>query len=180
LGKKEEKKMTILETKRLLIRPMSQADLYFVHDYLKDPETMKFFVEGPYTVEKVKEMINRNKKSPIRYIVLKKDTSEIIGHISLSPWFMRETYEIGFIFKREYHNQGYGTEAAQKMMEYAFETLKVHRVVATCQPENIASKKLIEKLKMKQEGYFKKCIYFKDGIWWDEYFYSLLEEDYFK
>jgi len=171
--------MIILETKRLSIRPMTQADLYFVYDYLKDPETMKFFVEGPYTVEKVKEMINRNKKDPIRYIVQKKDTSEIIGHISLTHWFMRDTYELGFIFKREFHRQGFGTEAAQKVLEYAFEKLKAHRVVATCQPENIASKRLIERLKMNQEGHFKKCIYYKDNIWWDEDFYSLLEEDYF-
>lgn len=178
MGKKEEKNMLILETKRLLIRPMAPSDIYFVHDYLKDPETMKFFVEGPYSIEKVRELINRNKKDPIRYIVLKKDTLDVIGHISLTHWFMKDTYEIGWIFKREFHNQGYGTEAAQSVMKHAFHTLKAHRVVATCQPENLASIRITEKLHMRLEGQFKKCIHYKDQIWWDENFYSLLEEEY--
>lgn len=167
-----------LKTQRLLIRPMEQFDLYFVHDYLKDPETMKYFVEGAYSIDKVREMINRNRREPIRYILQKKDTLEVVGHISLTHWYMRDTYEIGWIIKKEFQGQGYATEASRKMMEHAFMTLHAHRLVATCQPENIASKKIAEGLQMRLEGHFKKCIYYKDNIWWDEDFYSILDEEY--
>jgi len=51
-------------------------------------------------------------------------------------------------------------------------------IIATCQPENEASWKLAEKAGMRREGFFRKCIYKEDGIWWDEYFYAILENEW--
>lgn len=178
MGKKEVKKMMTLETNRLIIRPMIPADLYFVHDYLKDPETMKYFVEGPYTVNKVRELINRNQKTPIRYVIQKRDTYEIIGQVSLSFWYVKDTYQLGFIIKKEFQNNGYGTESAKRILKYAFESLDAHRVLSTCHPDNLPSIRVIEHLNMRQEGDFKSSVHYKDSIWWDMYFYAILKEEY--
>ena len=44
------------------------------------------------------------------------------------PWFAPQTYEIGWVFDKSYHEQGYSTEAAVTLLEYGFETLQLHRV----------------------------------------------------
>lgn len=172
--------MLQIETERLLIRPTTMNDVDYIHHMLSDEETMKFFVEGTYSREKVKEFINRNQKETHHFTVLLKSSKRIVGKISYNPWFMKKTKEIGWIFFKTSTNNGYCTEAAKAITKYAFETEKIHRLIATCDPRNSASIKVCKKLGMVQEGHFKKCIYYKDDIWWDELFYSILEEDYTK
>ena len=172
--------MLKLETDRLYIRPTTLNDVDSIHEMLSDEETMKYFVEGTYSKQKVKEFVNRNTKETHHFTVLLKSSKRIVGKISYNPWFEKETKEIGWIFFNTATNNGYCTEAAKAVVKYAFEEEKIHRLIATCQPENIASKRVCQKLGMRLEGDFKKCIYYKDNIWWDELFYSLLEEDYFK
>lgn len=81
------------------------------------------------------------------------------------------------MFNPEYYNKGYASEAASAILKYGFEDLKLHRIVATCQPENIPSYRVMEKIGMRREGYFKKCIPYGEQ-WWDEYCYVILEEEW--
>ena len=170
--------MLPLETKRLIIRPTNMRDVSSIHEMLNCKETMKFFVEGVYSKEKVNEFINRNHKETHHFTILLKSSNRIVGKLSYNPWFMKRTKEIGWIIFKTAEGNGYATEAAKAIIKYAFETEKIHRLVATCQPENIASIRVCEKLGMRLEGEFKKCIHYKNDIWWDESFYSILEEDY--
>jgi [ribosomal protein S5]-alanine N-acetyltransferase len=103
----------------------------------------------------------------------------LIGHVGFHPWFAPRIYELGWVFHPLYHRRGYATEAAAALLEYGFTSLSVHRVTATCQPENPASWRVMEKLGMKREGHLRKCIYRDETTWWDEYFYALLEEEWF-
>ena len=167
-----------LLTNRLTIRLMIDDDKSSVHEYLKDEETMRFFVEGVYSLEKVQEVIDKNKKGKDKFSVLLKETNELIGHLSFHPWGMKDTYEIGWVFNKKFYNKGYATEASKAMLNHAFTSLKAHRVIATCQPENIASFRIMEKLNMRLEATSLKCIFYKDDIWWDELFYAILDEEY--
>ena len=74
--------------------------------------------------------------------------------------------------------RGYATDAARAILRYGFETLGLHRVIANCQPENVASWRVMEKLGMRREAHFRQCIHRDDGTWWDEYSYAILEEDW--
>ena len=46
--------------------------------------------------------------------------------------------------------------------------------------ENVASWRVMEKLEMRREGFFRKCIAHASSEWWDEYFYAILAEEYFR
>ncbi len=171
--------MTI-KTERLIIRPTSEKDIDKLHQLLSDEDTMRFFVEGTYSKEKVKEIINRNKKETHHFTVLLKSSNRMIGKISFNPWFAPRTKEIGWIFFNTAVGNGYCTEAARAVIKYAFEHNNVHRVVATCDPRNVSSKRVCEKLNMRQEAHFVKHVHYKDDIWWDELHYSILKEDFIK
>jgi len=57
--------------------------------------------------------------------------------------------------------------------------LHLHRIIATCQPQNVASWRVMEKLGMRREAHFRKCLRRPENQWWDEYFYALLDEEWF-
>lgn len=170
--------MKRIETERLIIRPMQEKDILHIHDLLKDEETMKFFIEGTYSKDKVREIYNRNKQSVRDYTIMLKGSYRIIGKISFHKWFMKDTYEIGWVFSKMATNKGYCTEAAKALIDYGFTEKNLHRIIATCQPQNLASKRVCEKLGMRLEGTFKECLFYKDDIWWDEQFYSILKREY--
>ncbi|MEQ3595549.1 GNAT family protein, partial [Bacillus albus] len=100
----------------------------------------------------------------------------LIGHIVFHKYFGEHTFEIGWVFNPKYFNKGYASEAAQATLKYGFKEMKLHRIIATCQPQNTPSYRLMERIGMRREGYFRKCIP-HGNEWWDEYYYAILEEE---
>lgn len=140
---------------------------------------MAFIPDGPYNKVQARQMIEANvgEIAEIFPVILKTEC-KLIGHMVFHPWFAPRTYEIGWVFHPAYHGKGYASEAARALLCYAFEVLNCHRVIATCQPENKASFRVMEKIGMRREGHFRKCIYRNKYLWWDEYFYAILEEEW--
>lgn len=60
--------------------------------------------------------------------------------------------EISYALNQRYWGRGYMSEAAKRVARYGFETLKLNRISATVFPDNIASLRVLEKLKMTREG----------------------------
>ena len=170
-----------IETQRLRIRSFQHNDWQAVYAYTSDPDVMMYIPEGPFTPEQAKAFVAENMGEQARFVaVLLKTDYMLVGHMEFHPWFAPRTYEIGWIFNRAYHGHGYATEAAMAMLQYGFEALHLHRIIATCQPQNVASRRVMEKLGMRREAHFRKCIRRADNRWWDEYFYALLEEEWFE
>lgn len=82
------------------------------------------------------------------YSVILKEVNQVIGHLSFFPFFGDHSYEIGWVFNRAYTQKGYAYEAAAALLQDGFLNKHIHRVIATAQPENEASWKLMEKLNM--------------------------------
>jgi ribosomal-protein-alanine N-acetyltransferase len=170
-----------IETQRLRIRSFQPNDWQAVYDYTSDPAVMLYIPEGSFTPEQAKAFVADNIGEQARAVaVLLKRVDMLLGHMVFHPWFAPQTYEIGWVFNRAYHGHGYATEAAMALLRYGFETLHLHRIIATAQPENVASWRVMEKLGMRREAHFRKCIMRPDDRWWDEYFYALLEEEWFE
>ena len=80
---------------------------------------------------------------------------------------------------RAYHQQGYGFEAVSTLLDYAFQTLGLHRVFAQADCRNDASIALLEKLGLRREGHFIQNFWFK-GAWTDEYLYAVLQDEWLR
>jgi ribosomal-protein-alanine N-acetyltransferase len=169
-----------IETQRLLIRRFEIQDWQAVNAYMTDATVMRYMEEGQLSEAQSKQFVEENSGAEAKaFPVLLKTENKPIGHMVFHPWFAHQTYEIGWVFHPGYQGRGYATEAAQALLRYAFVNLQSHRVIATCQPENPASYRVMEKIGMKREGHFRKCIYRGPNIWWDEYFYAILDEEWF-
>jgi [ribosomal protein S5]-alanine N-acetyltransferase len=169
-----------IETERLRIRHFTADDWRAVHAYTRDAGVMTYVPKGVMTEEETKQFIAGSMADEARtYAVDLRAEDRLIGHVGFHPWYAPRIYEIGWVFHPHYHGRGYATEAAAALLRYGFESLSVHRVIATCQPENPASWRVMEKLGMQREGHLRKCIYRDETTWWDEYFYAILEEEWF-
>ncbi|WP_080847802.1 GNAT family N-acetyltransferase [Cytobacillus gottheilii] len=169
-----------IKTNRLLIRQFDSKDWQAVYEYTSDRNVMQYIPEGVFTQEKAKELVNQNMDADAKYFpVVLLDGDILIGHIVFHKYFGEHTYEIGWVFNPRYYSKGYASEAAKGILDYSFEKVKLHRIIATCQPENIASHRVMEKIGMRREGYFKKCIP-NGSEWWDEYYYAILAEEWRK
>lgn len=167
-----------IKTERLLIRKFESGDWQAVHEYTSDINVMKYLPEGVFSEEEAKTFVHNNMgENAENFPVVLMDEKTLMGHIVFHKYFGEHTYEIGWVFNPKYHNKGYASEAAQATLKYGFENLKLHRIIATCQPQNIPSYRVMEKIGMKREGYFKKCIP-HGNEWWDEYYYAILEEEW--
>lgn len=167
-----------IETNRLRIRKFELNDVQAVLEYTADYQVMKYIPEGVFTEEDALNFVKANMGAKAeKFAVVLKDENTLIGHLVFHKFFGDHSYEIGWVFNPRYQNKGYASEAAKSVLKYGFEELKLHRIIATCQPENTASYRVMEKIGMRREGYFKKCIPHGDG-WWDEYYYAILEEEW--
>lgn len=167
-----------ITTERLIVRNFKQDDWKSVYEYTSNHHVMRYIPEGVFSVEEAKKFVSDNSKENAKYfpVILKEDQT-LIGHIVFHRYFGEHTFEIGWVFNPNYHNKGYASEAASSITKYGFEVMKLHRIIATCQPENIGSYRVMEKIGMRREGYFKKCIPNGDD-WWDEYYYAILAEEW--
>jgi len=171
------------ETKRLIIREFRLEDLVDVHHYSSDPQVTKYMVWGPNTEEETRQFINiavEQQRQMIRqdfeFAVVLQGTGELIGGCGLHISGSRQG-EIGYCFNHLYWGQGYATEAAGAMLSFGFQQLGLHRIYATCRPDNLGSAKVMQKNGMKYEGHLREHLW-HNGKWHDSYQYSLLESEF--
>jgi RimJ/RimL family protein N-acetyltransferase len=102
----------------------------------------------------------------------------VIGDVVLM-WHSREhsTGEIGYVFHPDHSGQGFATEAVQALLDIAFETCGLHRVIARIDARNLASLRLAERVGMRQEAHLVENEWFK-GAWGDEIDYAILRREW--
>jgi ribosomal-protein-alanine N-acetyltransferase len=171
-------KLTHIETPRLTLRRFAASDGPAVHRYLGDPLVTRWLSRGLLDKAGAQAFADKNAGPRAKALALiERASGELVGHMDFHPWIGSQ--EIGWAIGRPHQQRGYATEAARALLAHAFETMRCHRVVATCQPENVASWRVMEKLGMRREAHFRQHILRETGERWDEYFYALLADEYF-
>ncbi len=177
-----------LKTERLVLKSLEKKDSDMFYNFLM--RNYEFFKPWtPKYSEDYKEMAVHNSKMDFmvkeytegrttKFFLFKKDdTSRIIGTTVLSN-IVRGPFLSCFLGYRIDENEnwnGYATEAVQKVVEWAFSVLNLHRIEANIMPRNTASIKVVEKLGFSYEGSSKKYLQI-DGVWEDHLHYAILNE----
>jgi ribosomal-protein-alanine N-acetyltransferase len=177
--------MLPIETERLTVRSFEAEDWTALLAYMSQSEVVRYLPEEPFAEMQARQFINKVVEAerdgddlPEKMAVILKSSGSLIGHLVFEVYNRRyRTWEIGWVFHPAYHGQGYATEASEALLSHGFESLNLHRVIATCDPRNSASYRIMEKLGMRREAHFKKDV-FLHGQWADEYFYAILKEEW--
>lgn len=163
------KEFPILETNRLLLRPITMDDKATLYEIFKDEEMMIYY--GMYPLKDMKAITklikNFNKgfeeDRSIRWAIELKEEHKLIGTCgfhNMNKHHRRS--EIGYEIHKDYWRKGYVTEAVEEMMSYGMEEMSLNRIEALIYPENIPSQKLLEKLGFTKEGLLKDYYIFRN------------------
>ncbi len=170
-----------IDTGRLIVRKFSIEDAEDLYDYLSKKDVVKFEPYQTYTkIQCEKEAAARADNSAFLAVCLKEE-NKVIGNLyfeRIKPENVM-TWELGYVFNSDYWGNGYALEACSAILEYAFNTLNAHRVVAMCNPKNSRAWILLERLGFRREGHLVKNIYFERNterkpVWNDTYMYAML------
>lgn len=172
----------LIRTERLIIRRFKKEDWKDLYEYLSDEEVVKFEPYDVYTAAEAKDEVLERSQEDFFYAVCLKESKKVIGNLTLIEEGF-DTWELGFVFNRQYQGKGYATESAKALMKYAFEELEARRIVAMCSPLNERYWKLLERLGMRYEGTLLQNVYFKtdeqdNPIWLDTYEYAILKSEW--
>ena len=168
-----------IETERLILRPVEGRDWRAIHRYQSLPEVVRYLPHEPFTEDdacafalrwseqarQAEQARPQSDEWPEMLVAQHKASGRLIGHLPFEK------------FSPKYQGQGYATEAARAVLGLAFGKLGLHRMVATCDPRNRASYRVMEKLGMRREAHHLKDVQIR-GEWCDEYFYAILEEEW--
>ena len=175
----------LIETPRLCLREFEVGDWRAVLAYQSDPRYLKLYAWTERTEADVRAFVARFVTSQaveprLKYqlAVTLREGGTLIGNcgIRLGEPGTRSG-DLGYEISPDHWGCGYATEAARAMVGFGFEALGLHRVWGECVPENAASRRVMEKLGMRPEGWLRQTQWYK-GRWWDTLVYGVLEEEW--
>lgn len=162
----------VLTSERLLLRPLAEEDVDLGLVLLTDPEVMMHVGETQTRDQVIRDMPTYVKRCAGGRIgiwcVTERATGEKLGTAILLPlpidlddtdWNLVEgpelpdgEIEIGYLLKRSAWGKGYATEAAGRLLRFAFGETPLEEVVAVTAPENEASQRVLRKIGLIHEG----------------------------
>ena len=156
------------KTERLVLRPLGTADLQTAHAYASDAETTAYMLRLPNrTLQQTQQFLlcaeqEWQKQSPRFYEFAITLAGRQIGAVSLYLEEEEPAGELGWILQKSYWRQGFATEAALAVREFA-RGLGLRRLTAHCDARNTASRRVMEKIGMSLEDGTGTRVYPKTG-----------------
>lgn len=142
---------TILQTRRCVLREMTEDDLDALYEVYRDPEVSKYTENLYEDREKERTYIRDYIEQVYRFcglgiwVIVLKETNTIIGRAGLAWRDGYDTPEIGFVIAKDYQRQGYAFEVCDAILHYCKE-MDLRTIRVLYQKENVASEKLCKKL----------------------------------
>ena len=160
--------MPKLETERLLFRAIKRSDLEDIYEYSSNPSTSKYLLWTPHksiaeTREFIEIVISKYKSGDYNdWAIVHKKTGKMIGTCGFTRIDEENNLvEIGYVLNPDFWGMGLATEAVEKVLEFAFEVMRVNRVEAKFVFGNDASLAVMKKVGMKLEGYHRDALFIK-------------------
>jgi ribosomal-protein-alanine N-acetyltransferase len=169
-----------LLTPRLKLRWMNQADVESHFAVFSDPEVVRYlgrpaWTERAQALEAIeKTLANYASGAGLRLAIEARDTGQLIGDASL--WRFDDANrrcEVGYSLARAHWGRGYAVEALEALLAHGFDALGLNRVEADIDPLNTGSRRVLEKLGFRREGYMPER-WIVDGVAADTEFFGLL------
>lgn len=176
-----------LEGETVTLRPAEEEDLEFIQRCMNDPRVWRPALDiNPTNREQSTEFLETVISDSDSVHCLACDDETPLGIVSLmeSQYGPDETSraraaELAYWFAPEHHGQGYGSDAARQMVQYAFEDRNLRRLSARVGSFNDASIGLLESLGFEHEGTLREAAWFR-GEYYDMPLYGLLRKDWRK
>jgi len=173
-------KTTILETDRLILRPLEADDAVNMFEYARDPAVGPNAGWRPHRSVRESQDIIESVFSgkPYAFGMILKKNGRLIGTAGLDEDTHGDGMQLGFALGRRYWGNGYASEACNAILSYAFSELCLDCISAYCFGDNERSERLLIRLGFTFRGMIKNGWHNYDGRTMDECSYSLSCKDF--
>lgn len=178
----------ILETERLILRPLSISDAPAIFEYASNPNVSQFTLWEPHKTIKDSESYVLDyaipyyrEKTPEPFgITLKESPQTVVGTVGCF-WVSKssKSMELAYAIAEPLWGKGLVAEASKAVVDYCFEKYELTRMQARCKTENISSAKVMEQVGMKFEGTLRSAIFHRSRHW-DMHYYAILRSEWEK
>jgi len=154
-----------LETPRLILTTWESSDWVSFRPIATDPEVMRYITGGaPWPDERIQLFVEGQinlyrERGVCRWKAIDKETGDLAGFCGVGQWRTGLDLEIGWWLAPRFWGRGLASEAAIVALRDAFERVGLERVVSIAKPENLASRRIMEKIGMTFE-----CDFESDGF----------------
>ena len=169
-----------IETERLLLRTPRPDDAIAIFEgWAQDPDVTRYLTWRPHQrIQQTREFVQGcleawEHGTRFPYMITRTQAGEMIGMID--PRIESPRMGIGYAAARAHWGKGYVPEATRALIDWAFQQPSLYRVYATTDVENVASRRVLEKVGMQCEGILCKYIIHPNisNIPRDSYMYAI-------
>ena len=172
----------IIHGEKTVLRAVEESDNAMLLSLINDPDTEMMLGGSSWPVSEAEQLKwfehQERSRDVLRCIVALKEDGKAIGTIILSDIDQKNaTGHIHIKMSKDGgRGKGYGTDAVNTMVRYAFEELRLNCIYANILSYNEASIRLFERCGFKRDGVLRQRV-FKKGQFYDLYYYSRLISD---
>lgn len=183
----------VIESERLILRPMRMDDVDDLLEYQSHPEIVRYIPWPERTREQVVEAAEKmltlakfDLKEDGDFLVLVWEIrsgefkDKVIGQSNMGLKSLRDgCADIGWVTHQDFQRQGYAFEATYALMQYAFENFPIRRLIADIDTRNPESGAMASKLGMRREGEFIDAEMFKGSLC-SMWLYAILKDEFLR
>lgn len=175
--------LPVLETERLILRPMRMSDARDLYSYAQDREVSRHVLwDAHRSIGQSRDFLRAairqyRRGQPASFAITLRDSGRMIGTIGFM-WINpdHKSGEVGYSLARDYWNRGIMTEALRAVIAFGFDTLNLHRIEAQHETDNPASGRVMAHVGMRYEGTLRGRLINK-GRYVDVCLYAILRDD---
>ena len=176
---------TFFETERLRARQFTPGDVEAFVAYRADPDVARYQSWSDYTTTQGQALVESMQgvepgvPGEWHQLALEAEADGVlVGDLAfrVDADEPREA-EVGFTLDPAHQGKGYGTEALTGLLDWAFPTFGLHRVIAVTDALNTPAAGLLERVGMRREAHFVENVFFK-GDWGSEFQYAVLRDEW--
>lgn len=152
-----------IETVRLHLRPMRANDFDALLEIFTDPRVMASFDSVPFTPTQMQQWLQRNLDHQAQFgyglfSVIERASGRLIGDCGLEQMEVegQAVAELGYDLRSDVWNQGFATEAASAVRNYALQVLRLPRLISLIRVGNAASQRVAEKIGLQRAAEFER------------------------
>lgn len=175
-----------LEGSLVLVREFRARDAAAVQEWSSDPDVVRFIPLGPTTPRGARRLVTGYRAAAterprgeysLAVVPLADRAGPPVGTVALSiDSAAHRRGEVGYALRRDAWGRGYATDAVRLALHLGFDLLGLERIWAVCDPENVASVRVLEKAGLRYEGRLRGDLLVR-GERRDSLLYAVLASD---
>lgn len=174
----------LLTAESVVLRDFEPSDTNGVHALVSDDRVTRWLSFDSRNRRQSQSMLDgilerqRTTPRPEYYLAMTEPGSleTIVGFVRLGLGGVQAA-DLGYALRPEWQHRGIARAAVSRIITFAFDDLRLHRLTANIGPENTSSMRLVEALGFRREGTIRDHVH-TNGAWRDSVSFSLLEGEW--